>query len=200
MTVRYAVEGDTDAPVAERIIASVKRVPLQTLVAGGKSRLDPKLPGYNVAASLSPWLVLRDLDTDAACAGELVRILLNGATLATGMALRVPVRSVEAWLLADHDGLARFFALRVGGLPQHPDTLDQPKRALIDLCRGSRSRQVRDGMVPRIGSGRDVGPLYVALVSEFARDHWDLERARVVSPSLERALSHVDRLVAGGAW
>jgi hypothetical protein len=35
------------------------------LIAGGKTKLDPRLPGYLDAARRTPWLILRDLDRDA---------------------------------------------------------------------------------------------------------------------------------------
>ena len=48
MTVVYfAVEGETDVPIAERMLRLIGVEPVRTLVAGGKSKLDRKIPGLN---------------------------------------------------------------------------------------------------------------------------------------------------------
>lgn len=108
--VRFAVEGTTDEPVADRLIREVDMEPMPTFIGGGKTQLDPKLPGYNQAARRSAWLVLRDLDHDDAggCVPRLIEDLLGSAPSA-GMAFRIAVREVEAWLLADAAGCIRFF-------------------------------------------------------------------------------------------
>ncbi|MGH2709252.1 MAG: hypothetical protein ACRDJF_13435 [Actinomycetota bacterium] len=64
--VGYAVEGSSDEPVAERLIAHAGCSPRKILTAGGKNRLDPRIPGYNRSGQHRPWLVLRDLDHDDA--------------------------------------------------------------------------------------------------------------------------------------
>jgi len=43
--VRYAVEGPSDEPVAEKLLHSVGLKPHRTLTAHGKGNLDKKLPG-----------------------------------------------------------------------------------------------------------------------------------------------------------
>jgi len=55
-------------------------------------------------------------------------------------------------------------------------------------------------MVPREGSGRAVGKEYTSLVSEYAADVWDPEKARTRSPSLDRSLMRVSELAARGSW
>ena len=81
MDVRYAVEGPTDEPLAKRLIEAVDMKPKATFIARGKSKLDPRLPGYNAAGRHSAWLVLRDLDHDDAgsCVPALVQSLLGGS-------------------------------------------------------------------------------------------------------------------------
>lgn len=66
-----ATEGLDDEAVAKKICA-VLNIPVSaSYPAGGKTRLDPKLPSYNRAAAHAPWLVLRDLDADAPCPSQL---------------------------------------------------------------------------------------------------------------------------------
>ena len=198
-SVRYAVEGWTDEPVAEKLIRLVGRSPIKTFIARGSSNLDPRVSGFNRAAAHSAWLVLRDLDRDL-CPSHLTSTLLSGASLAAGMCLRVPVRAVEAWLLADADAVAEHFRISPGRLPWAPDQEPNPKLSLVNACRRSRSRTIQRAMVPRQGSGAVVGPEYSARIRHFAQTLWDPERAMLRSPSLMRSVDRMRAHVGAGAW
>lgn len=197
--VSYAVEGPTDEPVAERIITRAGHEPRRVLTAGGKVRLDARIPGYNRSARHLRWLVVRDLDQDDAtsCIPDLRRVLVGGV-VAPGLALRFAVRSVEAWLLADIEGFSQFFGVRVDAIPRNTQTLPNPKLALVGTCRRSRRRAIREGVVPRAGSGRVVGPEYTATIREFVDQTWDIDRAATEAPSLARAIADVQRIGGGG--
>ena len=198
--VNLAVEGDTDVPVAERLIGLVGLEPNAVVTGPGAPNLDPRIPEFNRSGEHVNWLILRDLDHDASCPAELVPNLLGGQPMARRVALRVPVRAVESWLLADRENFGREFSVAPGQLPSDPDSLDDPKRRLIDICRRSRRADVRRGMAPREGSGRSVGPEYVARIVAFARSAWDPERAVEVSESLSRSLVALRRRVDDGSW
>lgn len=186
--VRYAVEGPSDEPVAEKLLRSVGLKPYRTLTAYGKGNLDRKLPGLNRAAGSMAWLVIRDADRDDSrlCIPDLRSKLLGGDARG-GMCFRLAVRATEAWLLADQGAFSDYFGVS-HQLPNKVDQLDDPKKHLIDLCRGSKIRDIREGVPPRPGSGRGVGPEYVAIIRDFGLGHWTPDRARSRSPSLERAL------------
>lgn len=189
-----AVEGRTDEPIAARLLAEAGLTQDLIKIAGGKQQIDQRLPGWNVSAERRPWLVLRDLDHDDqnTCIPDLRSHLLDG-TLQDGMCFRLAVRSLEAWLLADHDGFRDYFG--VGGqLPAAVDTLSDPKADLINRCRLSRKQDVRAGIPPKQGSHRKIGPDYVALITDFTYSAWEPSRARQRSPSLDRALRDLDRL------
>lgn len=199
--VAYAVEGRSDEPVAVKLIELAGCKPRRVFTAEGKSRLDPKIPGYNQSARYRCWLVLRDLDHDdqGTCVPNFIKMLARGQ-LAPRLALRFAVRAMEAWLLADSEAFSDFFRVARRRIPTEPDTLDDPKRAVVDACRRSSSRDVRAAMVPREGSGRKVGPEYVATVRAYAADDWDIRRASDHSPSLRRATECVERMVKTGTW
>ena len=198
--VYYAVEGDTDVPVAEKLIRLVGFDPRPTRVAGGKLSLDQRIPELNRSGAALNWLIMRDLDNDAPCASELIDRLLQGREVAPRVSLRIPVRAVEGWLLADRDGFAGEFGIALQRFPNSPDDLEDPKQHLINLCRHSARRAIRDGMVPRSGSGRRVGPEYSSRITAFARRTWSADHAARRSPSLRRALAHVRHLAARGFW
>lgn len=194
ITVGYAVEGTTDAPVAERLIEVCGGVPQQRLIARSKQRLDPKIGGIRRSATrFGPWLILRDLDRDAPCAAALVESL--APHVSEFAELRIAVRQTEAWLLADREGFSTAFSVAETRLPTTPDSCDDAKRVLVDVCQRSRKPHVRADMAPRPGSGRRVGPGYEGRLIAFAQSVWNPQRARLHSDSLDRALTSVEALV-----
>jgi hypothetical protein len=184
--VNVVVEGDTDLPVARAILKHVGLEPGLEIDCGGKARLDQRLPGYSAAAAHSPWLVLRDLDTDAACAAALVHRLVPRP--ARRLCLRIAVHAVEAWLLADADRMAQFLHVQPAQVPAAPDDLRDPKQALVNLARRSTRPAIREDMVPGRKASRPVGPGYEARIIEFASKHWRPARASARSPSLHRCI------------
>jgi hypothetical protein len=195
MSLSLVVEGDTDLPVARRLAADAGLPVSLELDQGGKDALDAALPGFANAAKGSPWFVLRDLDRDADCPVGFLRT--RKVPSATWLCFRLAVRSAEAWMLADHEGLAPFLGVAASRLPQDPDAIDSPKRHLVDLAQRGKSR-VRKGMVPRPGGSRPTGPLYESLLIEFGTHHWELERAAARSESLRRARAALRAL--GERW
>ena len=181
-----AVEGATDEPFAMRLLVGLGFEVSAVHGRHGKQHIDKHIGSYNAAAHFSCWLVLRDLDHDAACVGGLVENLLP--TPAIGMRFRIVVRTIEAWLLADRMGVAKFFRVANHKIPNSPDELSVPKRSLVDLARHSTSRLVREAMIPVKGSTARVGPGYEGTIAEFAA-HWSWESASVNSPSLRRCIA-----------
>ena len=177
-----AAEGDVDIPVLSRIFAELGLRLGPAYVTKGKVALDRNLAGYNNAAKYAPWVVLRDLDSDAECAPSLREHLIP--TPAKYMCFRVAVRSVESWLMADRERLASFLSIPVTRLPAAPDQLEYPKREFVNLARRSRRRDVRDDIVPEPGTSRSVGPGYVGRIMEFAEHSWRPMVAQGASPSL----------------
>jgi hypothetical protein len=135
--------------------------------------------------------VARDLDHDAPCPPELIRRLLPEP--AELMCLRVPVRAIESWLIADRPGFARYFGVAQSIVPADPEALDRPKRTVVDLARRSSKRAIRGGVVPAPGTSAEVGPAYTAAIIEYAERVWNPERAAETSESLRRCLRAVSR-------
>lgn len=185
--VSVAVEGPTDTEVVSRLFAWLG-IGLGTVYGEhGKAYLDGKLGAWNAAAKFAPWLVVRDLDHDADCAPTLVAKLLPAPS--PFMCFRVPVRTVDAWLLADRERLASFLVVPVTAVPDDPDSLSDPKREIVNLARTSKRREVRDDLVPHLGMTAKVGPAFGARMIEFARKHWRPSVAVHSSKSLSRAVA-----------
>jgi hypothetical protein len=190
-----AVEGIVDEAVALRLIAHADATPGDVYGRQGKSFLRQRIAGYNNAAKRMPWIVLVDLDRDSDCAPPLRKAWLPQP--APYLCFRVAVREVEAWLLADGERLASFLGVARSSLPSDPERLGDPKATMVSLARASRSGDIRQDMVPRLGSGRQVGPAYSSRLIQFASALWRPEVAAGRSDSLKRPMRSLKRLVRG---
>jgi hypothetical protein len=161
----------------------------------GKGYIHRNIHRFISAARHAKWLVVVDLDHDYLCAPELVvEWLPNGLGQ---LGLRVAVKAIESWLLADRERIARFLGVRVGAVPDSPDDLDDPKTTMINLARGSSRREIREGIVPSLNGGRSIGPDYNRLFAEFIAGHRESWRPRVAiqnSDSLRRCVGNVHRI------
>ncbi len=191
-----AVEGFIDEAVLRRILREVGARPGTIYGKHGKHFLRKRLGGYNRAAQLSPWVVLVDLDHDADCAPPFRETWLpNPSPL---MCFRVAVREIESWLFADRERLARFLGVGVSLIPEEPETVEYPKRAMIEIANASRRRQIREDMVPRPNSRRKVGPAYNSRLVQFVSDEshgWRPHVAASASESVKRCLQRLRRLI-----
>lgn len=191
------VEGDADEVVLRRVLAHVGLKCGAVYGKRGKSHVLERLPSYNQAAKLWPWVVVVDLNQDAPCAPDFVRAYL--ARPATCMRFRVAVRAVEAWLLADAERIASFLRVPRSRIPVNPDAQGDPKGDLVEVARRSRSKVLSKDMVPRPGSGGRVGPAYTSRIKEFVTiaDHrWRPDVAAENSDSLRRCVEALHTLRA----
>ena len=158
---------------------------------------EARLRRFNQGARHSPWFALCDLDREGCAPLRLRRFLPDPAP---GMCFRIAVRSVEAWFLADREGIARFLRVARHGVPVTPEDERDPKSRLIALARRSRSRSIREGLVPATGDRRSVGADYALTMSEFASDYWSPQRAADRAPSLRRAVERCRNFAGTGCW
>lgn len=192
--VSVAIEGQSDEGAARKLL-STSGLEIGGLYGRrGKGDLLRRLSGFNQAAKFTPWFVAVDLDRDFECPGEAAVSWISSP--ADQMFFRVVVRELEAWLLADVETAARFLGVRQSLLPSAPEDLDDPKGALIQLARRSNKRSIREGLVPRPGSGSSIGPTYASDVSAFGETTWRPEIAAERAPGLARCLVRLQEFAA----
>lgn len=189
-----AVEGDLDEAIARRLITHVGATPGAVYGKKGKGYLREKIAAFNEAARMAPWLVLVDLNGEHPCAPTLRATWLPHPQ--RFMCFRIAVKEVESWLLADRDRLAAFLGVSPTRVPTSPDDCDDPKQLMIELARGSKRRDIREDMVPPLGTGRAIGRAYVARLTEFIEQRWRPEDAAAASDSLRRCIQGLRRIVA----
>lgn len=192
-----AVEGLLDEAVLIRLIADSGGKPGPVYGKRGKNHLQKHLRAYNQAAKFSAWLVLIDLDHDADCAPPFREDCLPDS--ARGMIFRIAVRAVETWLLADRERLAKFMNISPARIPIDPESVDDPKRTMVEMARYSRRSRIREDMVPRPGSGCSVGPAYASTLIEYVNDNqhgWRPGIAGKSSDSLSRCIIRLREFVS----
>jgi hypothetical protein len=194
--VSCAVEGIVDEAVVRKLVTGAGLAPGPVHGRNGKQYLLQRMRGYNNAARFGPWLVLVDLDADFDCPPPALCQWLPDP--APGMLFRVAVRSVEAWLLGDREQCARFLGVATQLVPRDPEQLLDPKAELVGLASSSRKRAIREDIVPREGSGRTEGELYVARMLEYIRDYWRPSVAAEVAGSLRRCIAKLQILTREG--
>lgn len=188
--VHIAVEGLTDEYVVRRVLQFVSLNCGYVRGREGKPRLIANLQKYNQAARFANWLVLLDLDQDADCAPTYVQSLLPKRS--EGILLRIPMRAIEAWLLADRERIADFLGIAIENVPLNPDAEANPKATLVNLARRRRKTTLRDDIVPRPNSGASVGPGYASRILEFveqSENRWRPDVAMENSDSLRRCIA-----------
>jgi hypothetical protein len=193
LVINVAVEGIVDEVVAGRLAEAVGGSLSRVYGKEGKVALLRRLSGYNKAAEIQPWFVLVDLDHDEDCPPPFRRRHLPSE--ARLMCFRVETREVEAWLLADREGISWFLSVGERLVPADVEALDDPKAVVVGLARRSRRRDIRDDMVPRPGSGRKEGPAYASRPIEFAQSYWRPEVAAGSCESLRRSMKCLRQIV-----
>lgn len=193
VVVTAAVEGDVDEAVARRLARQVGAAIGDVYGKNGKSALRARVQAYNHAATYAPWLILADLDRDADCAPPFRAAWLPHPS--RHLCFRVAVRQVEAWIMGDVETLAQFLRVSRATIPADPESIDNPKREIVNIARRSRLGGIRADLVPREGSGRTVGPAYTSRIIEYVETGWRPDVAASRSDSLRRAIACLQRLV-----
>ncbi len=187
-----AVEGIVDEAALRRLVCEANANDGPVYGKNGKSYLLRRLNGYNNAARFAPWLILIDLNGGECPPPAKEKWLPHPSIL---MCFSIAVRGIESWLMSDRKNLARFLRIRISQVPRHPETENDPKRKIVDLARDSRSKDIREDMVPRPGSGIPIGPAYSSRLIEYIQKYWQPSVAADNSPSLARCRQRLRQLI-----
>ena len=196
--VALATEDELSEAVGKRLLGELHGLLDVGLLLrkGGYGYLRSRIRSFCQLARYEPVLLITDLDSWA-CPAELRTHWLRGLIQPSTMLIRVAVREVEAWLLADHEAMEVLLGKRcTPKLPAQPDTVVDPKALLLNLARRA-AREIRMDLCFETNSGVRQGIGYNARLSMFVRDVWDPVRASVRSDSLARACRRLTELAEG---
>lgn len=183
VSANIAVEGDLDEVVLRKILDLLNLQVEHAYGKKGKDNLRLNISRYNKAAIITKWVVLVDLNQEAECPPPFVSSWLPHKN--PNLQLRVAVRAIEAWLLADRNEIARFLKVKLSKIPQFPENETNPKMTLINIARHSRSKKIREDMVPKAHRSARQGPGYTSRLIEFSALFWDPRRAAQNAPILD---------------
>ena len=180
-------EGFLDRVAAERLATSLGvRIEGASRDAGGADAFWRSINRYNEAAKhCGLVLALGDHDEDT-CVGPKLRKRIKGRH--SNLILRLSVRELEAWFLADAVQLGSHLSVSPAKFPRQPDKEKDPKRTLVNLSAKSTKPGIREGMVPKAGTSADRGPEYTLIMESFILTKWAPSEAAKRSPSLLRAI------------
>jgi hypothetical protein len=192
--IALATEDELSEAVGRRLSADSQLEVSQPFRRGGNGFLRDRLPVFCKIADHQPVLVLTDLDNEA-CPPALIGDWYRRLHRPPDLLLRVAVREVEAWLLADRDALADFLRISARHIPQQPERLDDPKDALLRAAMHA-PRTIREELVARNGALASQGIGYNKRLSGFVEAQWSPERASASASSLARARQRIAELAA----
>ena len=188
-----ATEDSLSQTVAARLITEtghivVDFIPKDRRRHAGFGYLKAKLSSFIASCQGGlNFLVLTDLDTRP-CPLCLLHDWLGTTAKPDSLLLRIAVREVESWVLADRSGFAEWLGVSEAAVPMSPDACLDPKADLLKLAANSTNRKLREGLRPKKGAISKIGLEYNDLLSSFVRDQWQIEMASLISPSLERTI------------
>lgn len=193
MRIDFLVEGQVDALMAVRILEYCKHEPGTAFGKKGWNYIAQKIAAFDKSLGLTGLLTLVDfMDTGAKCPSDVVRDWLPNR--AQTHIFRLVVREIESWILADRHGIADFLSVPLAKIPANPETIQDPKLTLVNLARGSRSKSVKESLVPRLGQAASEGPLYSTELGRFVAEKWSPGAARLCSNSLDRCIIRLNQM------
>jgi hypothetical protein len=159
---------------------------------GGNGYLRSRIKSFCEISRQQPVLLITDLD-HGQCPAALIGYWFGDQQRLDDILVRVAVREIESWLLADHTAMASFMGIASRSLPRSPDDLIDPKSHLISLARRG-PRDVREALVPAVQAIAAQGVGYNSKLAKFVRESWRPVRAAMRSPSLTRARNRIAEL------
>jgi len=184
ISINLLIEDELHLNVLTRVLSSFHQKYVINRIFGrkGKNFIKDNLRAYNKAASILPYLVLVDLD-NAQCPLIIINGWLN-FTKSDNFLFRIAVREAEAWLIGDRNNFASFMGVSKDRIDLYPENIPDPKGYIINLARKSRKRKIKEDLVPE--GKASVGRNYNTCLSDFVLNHWDINKAKMTSKSLER--------------
>lgn len=197
--IALATEDVLSEAVGLQLLKEINLTPnnIQCLRRDGFGYLRSKVTNWKEVAKIKPVLLITDLD-QVACPSKMRETWLGSTPTPSDLLLRIAVREVESWVLADHEAMRQLMGSK-GKLPTCPDELPDPKSHLLQLAKQA-SREVRQDLVKEKGAVASQGIGYNTRLGSMVASCWCPERAASRSPSLARTRLRLRELAARRFW
>lgn len=104
------------------------------------------------------------------------------STYNSGLIFELAIVEIESWILADYTSFSEYFSISLPPIKE-TDNIDDPKQKLFELVKKSKSKDIRDAILPT--KGATIGPEYNITIVDYISKCWDLNRAKKNSSSLK---------------
>ena len=190
--INIAVEDLLSEAVAKRLLLETGRNYAIGAVynRGGNGYLRKTALGWNAATKSVPFFLLTDLDADVCASALLDKWFPSG--IHDNFIVRVAVREVESWLLADEENFSLFLGVSRRLFPNFSDETAEPKSTLVRIASKSNIAGIRRRVVPSLGTSAKQGRDYNTCLTEFVGSAWNPRKAAKTSPSLRSCLQKLD--------
>lgn len=163
-------------------------------VTGGRGNVQRALAAYANLARTMPVIVGVDLDHDD-CAPALLTTWNLANFEQKRLLVRVAVREIESWILADRKRYATFVGGTSDHIPSAPDEIGDPKRFLLEFARETASDELKRDLIPtNFSQYPRIGKAYNLRMCKFVHDKWRPHVARARSASLDRAIRAMEAI------
>lgn len=191
--INLLVEGEIDEAVARRMISECGYDIGTCYGKKGVSYIKEKIQAFNLSSVSMCYLTLVDfMDTKFQCPPEILNNWIPPRN--KKMIFRVVVREIESWVMADRENLAKFLNVNIEQIPLNPESESDPKQTLVNIARKSRSKTIRDSIVPEQNSTAQVGKLYNSTIKQFVNDSWNINSAQENSLSLKKCMERLNEI------
>ena len=150
--IALATEDELSEAIGLRLIAEspFHEADVLPLRRNGSGYLKSKVESWRQLAGQQVVLLLTDLD-QIDCPVALRNEWLGTRPVPDRLLLRIAVREIESWVLADHDAMRKLIGDR-GKLPPAPDELGDPKAFLLNMVRKYAPRDVKQDLLAERGA------------------------------------------------
>ena len=205
MNVYIVGEDPVTYAVIKRVLAYCSNdfnILLELPARGGQVR--SQMDKFNLLSRTDPVILLTDLDAET-CAPELINKLIRNKN--KNFILNVAVDEAEAWLMADREGFAEYFKIKIADMPLAHQTRQGGRKALTEMEFGYKSSlflthelvkkikhaEYKQQLTPKKGATK--GPEYNSCLLPFIQNKWDIDNARRNTNSLDRMIGRMHSLI-----
>jgi len=205
MRVYIVGEDDVTLAVIRRVLAysSPDYAIIQNFPARG-GQIKSKIVEFNKVSETFPVVLLIDLDNDD-CAPLLIKKLIKDKN--ENFIFNIAVDEAEAWLMADREGFASYFKIKIDDMPSAHQTKQGGKKALTEmnfkykssmyltheLIQKSKNSEYIQQLTPKKNAAK--GPEYNSCMLPFIQYAWNIDAARRNSDSLNRMILKLEKLI-----
>lgn len=168
---------------------------------GGQVR--SKISEFNKLSETHPVVLLIDLDNDD-CAPILIEKSIKNKN--NDFIFNIAVDEAEAWLMADRNGFASYFKIKIEDMPLPHQTKQGGTKTLTEmnfaykssmyltheLIKRSKSSEFIQQLTPQKNATK--GPEYNSCMLPFIQNVWNIDNARQNSDSLNRMILRLKKL------